>query len=232
MLAPSQTSSRFDAMNRSTSFQPGLLLRSQEEADRAFAEYKRHDRAPRFRTVAPAAPFVPVILGSLGPERVGERVAQVLLKTLQQLENVDTTFFEIQTSKPETEADRQTLNILCERADAILLVLPEYNYGASPAFQKILRTALRQTRRKVIGVCDLSPGWLGGLRVLQDFMPAMRQSRVLPLLWDESLAHTQNWLENFGQWREEKYRAPLENFLQEVISLAATLRHSSRQNLS
>lgn len=230
MFAPTQTFARAEAAAYGTAFQPGLLLRSREEVDHAFAEYKRHARAPRRKTVASAASFVPVILGPLGPERVGERVAQVLIKTLQQREHVDTTFFEIQASKPE--ADRQTLNMLCEHADAMLLVLPEYNYGSSPAFHELLRVALRQARRKVIGVCDLSPGWLGGLRVLQDLMPAMRQGRIIPLLWDERLAHRQNWLEDFGQWREEKYRAPLENFLREVLSLAATLRHAPQQNLS
>ncbi|MEK7728080.1 MAG: NAD(P)H-dependent oxidoreductase, partial [candidate division KSB1 bacterium] len=150
------------------------------------------------------------------------------LKSLMQLENVDTTFVELPQARAASphfnlEAD-ETLPAICNRAEAMVLILPEYNYGSAPVLQSILQTLLRGSSRKALGICDLSPGWSGGLRVMQELLPVMRQARVLPLLWEANLAHDLNWLDNVGQWREEKHRAPLENFLQDVISLAASLR--------
>ncbi len=227
MIATNQTLARATQMTKA--FQPGLLLRSHEEINSVLANYKDTRATFSVRpSPASASLFVPVILGAFGPERVGERVAQVVLKSLMQLEHVDTTFVElpkVRTASPYSslEAD-ETLTTICARAEAMVLILPEYNYGSSPALQDIFKTLLRGRGRKVLGLCDLSPGWLGGLRVMQDLMPVMRQARVLPLLWEASLAHDLNWLDDFGHWREEKHRAPLENFLREVVALAASLR--------
>ncbi len=227
MLATDQTIAR--TTQTAKTFHPGLLLRSHEEISNVFADYK--SKRPSFATRPVATEtslFVPVILGTFGPERVGERVAQVVLQNLAQTENVDTTFVELPKVHAATHfgAD-ETLNTICAHADALVLVLPEYNYGSSSALQEIFTTSLRGSARKVLGICDLSPGWLGGLRVMQDLLPMMRQARALPLLWDASLAHDLNWLEHVGQWREEKHRKPLETFLQEIIALAASLRRPS-----
>lgn len=226
MIATNQTIARTRQTEKA--FHPGLLLRSHEEINHVFADYK--SRRPSF-VARPAATeaslFVPVILGAFGPERVGERVAQVVLQNLAQTENVDTTFVELPKVRAASLSADDTLNTICAHADALVLVLPEYNYGSSSALQEIFSTVLRGDERKVLGICDLSPGWLGGLRVMQDLLPMMRQTRALPLLWEASLAHDLNWLDDIGQWREEKHRKPLENFLQEVIALAASLRRRS-----
>lgn len=227
MIATTQTIAR--TRQTAKAFHPGLLLRSHEEINHVFADYK--GKQPSF-VARPAATeaslFVPVILGAFGPERVGERVAQVVLQTLAQTENVDTTVVEFPKVRAASnwETD-ETLATICAHADALVLVLPEYNYGSSSVLQEIFNTVLRGDERKVLGICDLSPGWLGGLRVMQDLLPMMRQTRALPLLWEASLAHDLNWLDDIGQWREEKHRKPLENFLQEVIALAASLRRRS-----
>ena len=50
----------------------------------------------------------------------------------------------------------------CERADALVLVVPEYNHGYPGLLKHALDTNLKEYIHKAAGICGVSAGGFGG----------------------------------------------------------------------
>ena len=62
-----------------------------------------------------------------------------------------------------------------DRADALVIVSPEYNHGYSGLLKHVLDSCLQEYIHKAVGIVGVSAGPFGGTRGIQDLLPVMRE---------------------------------------------------------
>src|SRR3989475_13276738 len=123
--------------------------------------------------------FIPVILGTPRQGRMSEHVATFMVEELTKREGIDTTLIDIRTlSFPLTDAgeaikDAQ-FSAAMTRADALVLVAPEYNHGYPGLLKHALDTNLKEYIHKAVGICGVSAGVFWGARGVEGLLPGMR----------------------------------------------------------
>ena len=133
--------------------------------------------------------FIPVILGTPRQGRYSEHVARFVTGEMARLPGVETELVEVRDLPiPVTGAGEDIKNPafseLCMRADAFILVAPEYNHGYPGLLKHVLDTNLKEYIHKAVGICGVSAGGFGGTRVIQNMLPVMRELGLVTIFWD------------------------------------------------
>ena len=105
--------------------------------------------------------FIPVILGTVRKGRASENVAKFVLGEVQKREGVETQLIDIRDlNLPIDDAGEQIkdakFSAVCERADGLVLVVPEYNHGYPGMLKHVLDSNLKEYIHKAVGVCGVS----------------------------------------------------------------------------
>src|SRR5918911_3970526 len=111
--------------------------------------------------------FIPVVLGTARKGRASERVARFVFAEVAKREGVETEFVDIcdipLTTMDAGEAIKDAqFSATIARADALVLVVPEYNHGYPGLLKHALDTILKEYIHKAVGICGVSAGRLGG----------------------------------------------------------------------
>jgi NAD(P)H-dependent FMN reductase len=117
------------------------------------------------------------------------------------------------------------------RADALIIVTPEYNHGYPGMLKHVLDTNLKEYIHKAVGICGVSAGGFGGTRVIENMLPVMRELGLVTIFWDGNFSGAHKLFDANGQLLDEAYIKRTDKFLKELIWMAKTLRHG-RENIS
>ena len=112
-----------------------------------------------------------------------------------------------------------------ERADALVVVSPEYNHGYSGLLKHVLDSCLKEYIHKAVGVVGVSAGPFGGTRGIQDLLPVLRELGLVTIFWDVNFSSVQTVFDESGRLHEQAYLPRIEKFLRELLWMAKTLRH-------
>ena len=178
--------------------------------------------------------FIPVILGTPRQNRRSENVARFVAGETAKREGVETTLIDIRdiplpiTDAGETIKDAQ-FSATVARADALILIVPEYNHGYPGLLKHVLDTNLKEYIHKAVGICGVSAGGFGGTRVIQNLLPVMRELGLVTIFWDGNFSSAQNIFDEAGHLLEEAYIKRTEKFLKELVWMAKVLRYGREQ---
>src|SRR5216684_856255 len=93
--------------------------------------------------------FIPVILGTVRKGRASENVAKFVFGEIQKREGVETELIDIRDLNfPVDDAGEQIKHAefseTCQRADGLILVVPEYNRGYPGMLKHVLDSNLKE----------------------------------------------------------------------------------------
>src|SRR5262245_54149991 len=111
------------------------------------------------------------------------------------------------------------------RADALVIVAPEYNHGYPGLLKHVLDTNLKEYVHKAAGLVGVSAGVFGGARVIQNLIPVMRELGLVTIFWDVNFTTVQTRFDDSGTLIDESFLPRVEKFLDELLWMGATLRH-------
>jgi NAD(P)H-dependent FMN reductase len=117
-----------------------------------------------------------------------------------------------------------------ERADALVVVTPEYNHSFPGLLKHVLDTCLKEYIHKAAGVVGVSAGVFGGARVIEHFQPVFRELGLVSIFWDVNFGNVQNVFDADGRLLDEAYVRRAAKFLNELIWMAKVLRYG-RENV-
>jgi NAD(P)H-dependent FMN reductase len=180
--------------------------------------------------------FIPVILGTVRKGRASENVAKFVFEETGKHEGVETELIDIRdiplTTDDAGEAIKDSgFSATVSRADALVLVVPEYNHGYPGMLKHLLDTNLKEYIHKAVGVCGVSAGGFGGTRVIENLLPVLRELGLVTIFWDGNFSGAQKLFDADGKLLDQSYVKRIDKFLKELIWMAKVLRYG-RENIS
>jgi NAD(P)H-dependent FMN reductase len=181
--------------------------------------------------------LIPVILGTVRQGRASENVAKFVFEQVKQREGVETAFVDIrELNFPGNDAGEQIKNKqfseMCEHADGLILVVPEYNRGYPGMLKHVLDSNLKEYVHKAVGICGVSAGGFGGTRVIENLLPVMRELGLVTIFWDGNFSFAQQLFDEAGNIKDRPtHEKRLDTFLGELIWMSKVLRYG-RENVS
>ena len=180
--------------------------------------------------------FIPVVLGTVRQGRMSEHVARFVHGELRKRAGVETELLDVRdlkiTMSDEGGAARdERFAGLAARADAFVLVVPEYNHGYPGLLKHALDTNLKEYIHKAVGVCGVSAGPFGGTRVIENLLPVLRELGLVTIFWDVNFSSVQKAFDAEGNLTDAAYVRRLEKFFRELVWMARVLRHG-RENVA
>lgn len=127
-------------------------------------------------------PYIPIILGTAREGRQSEKVAIAVLEILKKRDDCEVEMIDVKdhihgrTIPPweENELTKPWRDI-AEKADAFIIVTPEYNHGYPGELKILLDQHLKAYADKPVIVCATSAGNFGGIRVVENLLPVFRE---------------------------------------------------------
>jgi NAD(P)H-dependent FMN reductase len=179
--------------------------------------------------------FIPVILGTPRQGRMSEHVARFVIEEVRKREDIATELIDVREMKlPLTDAGEALkdpqFSATVDRADALIIVAPEYNHGYPGLLKHALDSNLKEYIHKAVGICGVSAGPFGGARVIENLLPVMRELGLVTIFWDVNFSSVQNVFDEAGNLIDQAYVKRFDKFIKELIWMAKLLRHG-RENL-
>ncbi|HEX8160404.1 MAG TPA: NAD(P)H-dependent oxidoreductase [Pyrinomonadaceae bacterium] len=179
--------------------------------------------------------FIPVILGTPRQGRMSEHAARFVLGEVKKREGVETELIDVRelplSSHDEGGAIKdEGFSRAVSRADAFVIVTPEYNHGYPGMLKHALDTNLKEYVHKAVGVCGVSAGGFGGTRVIENLLPVLRELGLVTIFWDLNFSGVGKVFDPAGALLDDSYVKRADKFLRELVWMAKTLRHG-RENV-
>jgi len=174
--------------------------------------------------------YIPVILGTVRRGRMSLPVARLMESELSRRAGIVTELIDVaRLPLPTDDAGEAikdpTFAAQMSRADALVLVSPEYNHGYSGMLKHVLDSCLKEYIHKAVGVVGVSAGPFGGTRGIQDLLPVLRELGLVTIFWDVNFLVVQDVFDASGALRDAAYLPRIDKFLRELVWMARTLRH-------
>lgn len=173
---------------------------------------------------------VAVILGTTRKGRMSESVAAFVHAELAKRKDVTTELIDIAALPMPVDDAGQAIRHPAfaesmDRADALVIVSPEYNHGFPGLLKHVLDSCLAEYVHKAVGVAGVSAGPFGGTRCIQSFLPVLRELGLVTIFWDLSFGNIAQAFDADGKPVDQAYYKRTDKFLGELIWMAKTLRH-------
>ena len=178
--------------------------------------------------------FIPVILGTTRMGRMSLHAARLVTEELSKRNGVETDLIDIaKLPLPTNDAGEAikhaNFSSKMSKADALVIVSPEYNHGYPGLLKHVLDSCLKEYIHKAVGIVGVSAGPFGGARAIQNLLPVMRELGLVTIFWDVNFSNAQKVFSADGDLVDESYIRRTDKFLKELIWMAKTLRHGREQ---
>ncbi len=179
--------------------------------------------------------FIPLLLGTTRKGRASENVAKFVYGEIQKHADIETEYIDLRDLKFTADDAGEAIkdpkfSATMERADGLVLVVPEYNHGYPGLLKHALDTNLKEYIHKAVGICGVSAGVFGGARMIQNLLPVMRELGLVTIFWDGNFSSAQKLFDEKGTLLETAYVKRIDQFLKELIWMSKVLRYG-RENV-
>ncbi len=173
--------------------------------------------------------YIPIILGTAREGRQSVKVANFALEQVEaaQIESqiIDVRDFRISATDNTQKSDKaRQLEEKIERADAIIIVTPEYNSGYPGELKMMLDLLYQQYFGKPVGFCGVSSGFLGGARVIEQLKLVSIELHMLPIREAVHFGNVTNLFNAKGKIKDKTYSERFKVFLDQLVSYANIIK--------
>jgi NAD(P)H-dependent FMN reductase len=174
--------------------------------------------------------FIPVILGTPRQGRMSEHVANFVTSEVAKYSGVETELVDVKTilipiNNAGEDIKDAKFAATCNRADAFIIIAPEYNHGYPGLLKHVLDTNLKEYIHKAVGIVGVSAGPFGGTRVVQNLLPVMRELGLVNIFWDGNFSQVHKAFDEKGNLLDQAYPRRIEKFIKELIWMGTVLRY-------
>lgn len=181
--------------------------------------------------------FLPILLGTPRQGRASENVARFVFEQARPRTDFQTELIDIRDIHLSNEDAGEALkdakfSATMKRADGLILVVPEYNHSFPGPLKHLLDTNLEEYIHKGVGICGVSAGPFGGVRMIEGLLPVLRELGLAAIFTDVYFGSVRKLFDpESGQITEPAYAGRVGKFFDELVWMARALRHA-RENLT
>ncbi|HUK40518.1 MAG TPA: NAD(P)H-dependent oxidoreductase [Candidatus Acidoferrales bacterium] len=173
---------------------------------------------------------IPVILGTTRKGRMSAHAASFMVGQIGARNGVTTELIDISKIPMPTDdaGDGVKDPAFSEKmatADALVIVTPEYNHSFPGLLKHVLDSCLKEYIHKPAGIVGVSAGPFGGVRVIQDFLPVLRELGLVNIFWDVNFGNVAKVFDECGNLLDQAFVGRVDKFLNELMWMARTLRY-------
>ncbi len=178
--------------------------------------------------------YIPVILGTARIGRQSEKVANFILEEVKKAgfesELIDVRDFRIDATDNTQELPQaKKLSPKMEKADAFIIVTPEYNHGYPGELKMMLDLLYAQYAKKPVGFCGVSAGGLGGARCVEQLRQVIVELHMVSIREALYFPVVQDLFDDKGKIKNPaSYQKRVKTFLDELSQYAAALGSSRK----
>jgi NAD(P)H-dependent FMN reductase len=182
--------------------------------------------------------FAPVILGTSRQGRASEHAAGFVLDHVSKRPEMRTELIDIRNIRLSIDDAGEAIKDpkfsgTVNEADALIFVVPEYNHSFPGLLKHVLDTNLKEYIHKAAGVCGVSAGPFGGARMIQNFLPVLRELGMMTIFSDVYFGSAGKLFDQTtGKITDPAYAGRLDKFLNELVWMARVLRFGREKLLS
>ena len=173
-----------------------------------------------------------IILGTRRENNFSQRVAQHIEKISNETEKWEATL--IEPNKLDIHIDGESDPIYeaaCARADAFLIVSPEYNHGYSGTLKLVLDSQWESYTHKPVAVAGVSSGRFAGARGIVTLSEVLRRLGLVQTQNDILIGDVAHAYDDNGQPTQTYIEESVRAVLDELHWLASTLK-SGRDDIN
>ncbi len=177
-----------------------------------------------------------IIVGTNRTNRQSMLVARLIEKAAQSFvgfepQVVDLLQFHFSQDDQEPALSDPAYKQIIEEADALLIVLPEYNHGYPAALKRALDSEYAIYLHKPVALASVSSGPWGGVRAIESLLPVLRSFGLLISKVDLNFSNVRQLFDNDGNLLDLAYLPRIEKFLTELLWLTQ-ISHWGQKNLN
>jgi NAD(P)H-dependent FMN reductase len=179
--------------------------------------------------------FIPILLGTSRQGRLSEHVAKWVLSQVESRPDIETQLFDVRDFHlPYDHYGQEIKDRFPDwrdaviRADALIIVTPEYNHGYPGTLKAVLDLLLREYVHKAVGFVAVSAQVWGGTRVIEAMVTMVRELGLAVTFTDLNFPRVQDKFDAAGNLLDDAYLARANAFLEELVWMATTLRWGRR----
>ena len=179
--------------------------------------------------------IIPVILGTTRKGRISAHVARFVHGELKKRDGVETELIDIAELPMPVDGAGEDIkdpafSEKMNRADALVIVAPEYNHSFPGLLKHVLDTCLQEYIHKAAGIVGVAAGPFGGSRVIENFLPVLRELGLMTIFTDVNFGSVNKVFDESGKLLDQAFVRRTANFLDELIWMAKVLRYG-RENV-
>ena len=180
--------------------------------------------------------YIPLLLGTARQGRWSEHVARFVLQETAKRAGVETELIDVRELQLRNDDAGEQIKDpgyaeKMVRADALIVVAPEYNHGYPGLLKHALDMCLEEYIHKAVGICGVSAGPFGGTRVIEALLPVMRELGLVTTFTDVNFGSVRRVFGESGELQDKAFVGRVGKFLDELIWMARVLRHG-RENIA
>src|SRR5256886_4506890 len=166
--------------------------------------------------------FIPVILGTARMGRMSLHAARLVTGELGKCAGVETDLIDIaKLPLPTNDAGEAIkhadFSAKMSKADALVVVSPEYNHGYSGLLKHVLDSCLKEYIHKAVGIVGVSAGAFCGARVIENLFPVVRGVGFVTIFLGGKFFRVRDVFCSDGALLGPSYIRRVDKFLEEVI---------------
>jgi len=174
--------------------------------------------------------YIPVLLGTVRKGRMSARAADVVVERMKGRAGVETELIDIAAMPLRTddagEATKDPeFSAKLVRADALVIVSPEYNRSYPGLLKHVLDAYLKEYIHKAAGIVGVSAGPWGGTRVIELLLPVLRELGLVTIFWDVHFTNIHKAFDAEGKLVDPTQLRRIDKFLAELEWMAKVLRY-------
>jgi NAD(P)H-dependent FMN reductase len=180
--------------------------------------------------------FLPVILGTSRQGRASEHAARFVFEDVSKRPDMATELIDIRKLRLSIDDAGESIkdphfSATVNRADGLILVVPEYNHSFPGLLKHVLDSNLKEYIHKAAGVCGVSAGPFGGARMIQSLLPVLRELGLVTIFLDVYFGGVGRLFDQAtGNITDPAYSGRLRKFVDELVWMSRALRFA-RENI-
>ena len=174
---------------------------------------------------------IPLLLGTNRKERKSVFAAKWIVGEMEKRPEIQTRLFDVADfDLPQDDYGQEIKDQFPEwrdaiiKADALVIVTPEYNHGYPGSLKAVLDLLLREYVHKAVAFVGVSAGPWGGTRVIEAMVPMVRELGLAVSFTDLNFPSVQKVFDEQGKLLDNAFEKRAAAFLDELVWMSRVLK--------